>query len=123
MYNKLIDLFEKSCHDLDSKLFQLRVQSRDHQEGTNFDVQGEAEVQRQDKIQQDLIEKRVALEQAEEDLPLHVIRNDYDLKDEVFKDEASSVLKLREDIKNLVMMMDFVTFNFCSFFLMYCTWN
>ncbi|XP_038053533.1 uncharacterized protein LOC119725985 [Patiria miniata] len=101
VYKKLFDLLERACHDLDVKLFQLRVTSQDHEEGTNFDDQIAAEIQRQNKIQQDLTEKRSALEQAEEELPLYALRNNCDKMDEAFRDTATSVFKLRADIRDL----------------------
>ena len=106
VYKKLFDLLERACHGLDVKLFQLRVTCKEHEQGTNFDDQVITEIQRQDKIQQELAEKQAALEEAEEELPLHILNNESELEDmdEAFRETATSVFKLRADIRDLVIL-------------------
>ncbi|XP_038062362.1 uncharacterized protein LOC119732830 [Patiria miniata] len=101
VFKKLYDLFERDCHDLDLELFHLRVKAQDNSDLTNFDDQVANEIERLRRIQEQLHDKRSALESAEEDLPLYVLQNEMEEIDDRFRDAASIAFKLRNDIQNL----------------------
>jgi predicted nucleic acid-binding Zn-ribbon protein len=101
VYKKLYDLFERDCHEVDLELFHLRVQAQDNFNLTNFDDQVRDEKERLGRIQEQLHEKRVALESAEEDLPLYVLQNEMEEIDDNFRDAATLAFKLRSDIQAL----------------------
>lgn len=107
VYKKLYDLFERDCHEVDLELFHLRVQAQDNFNLTNFDDQVRDEKERLGRIQEQLHEKRVALESAEEDLPLYVLQNEMEEIDDNFRDAATLAFKLRSDIQALVKFKSF----------------
>lgn len=97
-------MFEAECHKIDLKLFRLRVQNTDEEElsSDNFDQQVAEEFQKQQQRGLDIVEKQEELEQVEDELPLHILKNDSPKIDAVFQAMANRAYTLRQEINELV---------------------
>ena len=99
-------MFEERCHQLDLKLFTLRVQHTDDEDlsSTNFDQKVAGEFRRQQQIAHDVTKKQQDLEQVEEVLPLHLLQQNLQNADMVFREMANKAFTLRRELEDLVSL-------------------
>ena len=96
-------MLESHCHNLDVKIFKLRVQHADPSEAceTNFDQEVIAAFKAQQQLQLD-IEKKAMLDEIEEELPLHMLYRQLNDDDDQSNNMAKRALQLRTEIHDLV---------------------
>ncbi|XP_022110640.1 uncharacterized protein LOC110990110 [Acanthaster planci] len=101
VFKKLFDAFESACHRVDMQLFQVRVATEGQEQKNYFDYRIRNEIERQQKIQKDLEEKRLQLIDAEDELPLHVLRTTKEDMDGAFLEIANKAFRLQVEISRL----------------------
>ena len=97
-------MFEAECHKIDLKLFKLRVEHIDEDQDvtTNFDQKVAEEFQKQQQLATSITEKRLELEQVEDDLPLYILQKNLHQVDKSFREMANWAYTLRREIHDAV---------------------
>ena len=97
-------MLESHCHNLDVKIFKLRVQHADPSEAceTNFDQEVIAAFKAQQQLQLDIEKKKAKLDEIEEELPLHMLYGQLNDDDDQSNNMAKRALQLRTEIHDLV---------------------
>ena len=108
-------MYEASCHKLDLKLFEMRVQFAEEDDlasSTNFDEKVGSEFHHQQQLARDKFIKQDELEQIEEELPLHLLQQNFQQNlqnaDQVFCQMANRAFNLRHELEELVRISIFV---------------
>ena len=112
-------MYEASCHKLDLKLFEMRVQFAEEDDlasSTNFDQKVGSEFHHQQQLARDKSIKQDELEQIEEELPLHLLQQNLQNADQVFRQMANRAFNLRHELEELVRISIFCT---CMYMYMY----